>query len=97
LDTAYDAIPAGRGGDLEIIALVAIDLNGTGKIERHVVAGNLDRLERVGGQNRKQAEQQGKSKNQSVGVKSSHLVRSPSHAELPGRPAGAGTSLAISA
>ena len=46
LDAAHDAVGAGRRGHLEVLALVLIDLDRTGQVERDIVARNLDRLDR---------------------------------------------------
>ena len=46
LDAPDDAVGPGRRRHLEIFALVAIDLDGPGQVERDVVARDLDRLDR---------------------------------------------------
>ena len=46
LDAPDDAVGAGRGRDLEILALVAVDLDRLRQVERDVVARDLDRLDR---------------------------------------------------
>ena len=71
LDASHDAVGAGRGGDLEIVALVAVDLDGAGEIERHVVPRDLDGLDGASRQHSEQAEQYDE-KDQPFGVKSSH-------------------------
>ena len=48
LDAPHDAVRPGRGRDLEVLALVAVDLDGARKVERDVVAGNLDRFDGEG-------------------------------------------------
>ena len=45
LDAAHDAVGAGRGRDLEVLALVAVDLDGARQVERDIVAGDLDRFD----------------------------------------------------
>ena len=45
LDAPDDAVGAGRGRHLEIVALVAVDLHGARQVERDVVARDLDRLD----------------------------------------------------
>ena len=48
LDAPHDAVGSGRGRNLEILALVAVDFDGARKVERDVVAGNLDRFDGEG-------------------------------------------------
>ena len=45
LDAPYDAVGPGCCRHLEVLALVAVDLNAPGQVERDVVARNLDRLD----------------------------------------------------
>ena len=45
LDAPHDAVGAGRRGNLEILALVLVDLDRAGQIERDIVARDLDRLD----------------------------------------------------
>ena len=44
-DAPHDPVGAGRGRDLEILALIPVDLDGARKVERLVVAGDFDRLD----------------------------------------------------
>ena len=49
LDAPHDAVRTWCRRNLEILALVAVDFHCTRKVERHIIAGNLDRFHGIGG------------------------------------------------
>ncbi|MND59954.1 hypothetical protein D3C80_511720 [compost metagenome] len=58
LDTAADAVGAGRGRDLKGFALIGVDIGGGRQVERRVVTGNLYRLKSKGMGSKKQEQQE---------------------------------------
>ena len=78
LDAPHDAVGSGRGRHLEVLALVAIDLDGAGQVERDVVARDLDRLDgrRAGGGKQRRDHRQGERQNCPAAQRKLQRVRS---------------------